>query len=147
MKTSKQGNINSCFNELHKQIIRNLKSLVNKHEAIRPDGKQNSGQTLTLICPSKELYDDAVYFKNHIENTTILLEKQRYRRVSLICFCAATEAWINSQFWSQLENKIAKSGEDSLNDNERKLHEHFEEVSKTPPAEYISVEGQRVYMY
>jgi hypothetical protein len=54
---------------------------------------------------SEELFNDALYYREMVELVDNFYLKWRYRRSSIISFCASAEAWINSIIKYNLESR------------------------------------------
>lgn len=91
---------------------------------------------LTITNMSEELFNDALYFKECSEETEKYFLQRRFGRISIICFCASAEAWINSIIFCQLKNKKKASG---LSQEEQELLDYIEDSDKTMPNKFGNI--------
>lgn len=89
--------------------------------------------SITISNMSDELFNDALYFREQIEKTEEYFIVERFKRVSIICFCASTESWMNTIIKENLSGKVKLSDIDTevlkfINDPNKNIPKYFNSV-------------------
>ncbi|KOF56124.1 hypothetical protein AGR56_04170 [Clostridium sp. DMHC 10] len=86
---------------------------------------------------SCELFNDALYYREMADKNEDFYIKWRYRRSSIISFCASTESWMNCIIKDNLEKRMKP-----LNNNEKELLDFIKDYKSKMPNGFNNVRNK-----
>lgn len=95
------------------------------------------GALIRISNMSDELFNDALYYRELANESDDFYIQWRYRRSSIISFCASAEAWINCIIKDNLNKK-----KELLNDDEQKLLNFIEDYNSKMPYGFNNVRNK-----
>jgi len=115
-------------------FIKQVRKIISKMTTSVKIPPINIGIEPILLNMPQELYSDAIYFRNQANKTVEHAIRSRYKRVSLICFCASTEAWLNTELRGCISQKTTR------HPYEQEILNFMEDITiNRPPDKYSSI--------
>lgn len=85
---------------------------------------------------SEEMFNDALFYKEKVDNTDDFFLIRRYRRNAIILFCASAEAWMNNTIKDNLEKKT------SLTADEQEILDFIVDYNSKMPRGFSNVKNK-----